>query len=152
MGIPIPRTRAAMLAKIRAISRLLTALLLITFANSKGSPVAPSTAMIIPTVLIAINNRPKVIPPLAKLFTTFMGCFRISGFKKLKNKRQVSAIMAEPAAEKPAINAITTIEIGTTTRIRLIQSCMLMGSISSSFPVSTPRERDSKITVVNREA
>ena len=148
----MPKISAAIAANINVTSRLSPAFPLITFANSKGNPVAPKIAIIILTVDIAISKRPNVTPPFAKLSATLIGLARISGFKKLRTKRMERAIIAEPAGEKPETNAMTTIEIGTTTSIKFTQSCNVIGSKSVSPATSTPKDRDSKTTVVKREA
>ena len=78
--------------------------------------------MMMLTVPMAMSSRPKVTPPLAKLSATRIGFLRISGFRKLRTRSTLSAIIADPAGEKPRMSAMTTIEIGTMTRMRLIQS------------------------------
>ena len=118
----MPKAKEANAAKINATNKLSEALALTTFANSRGSPVDPNTAIMIPIVPIAISKRPKVMPPFAKLSTTMNGFLRMSGLIKLSTKRSVRAIIAEPAAENPDTSANTTVAIGKTTRTRLIQS------------------------------
>ena len=60
------------------------------------------------TVPMAMRSRPNVTPPLAKLSATFTGRSLISGFRKLRTNKQVNAIIADPAAENPAIKAIVS--------------------------------------------
>ena len=120
--MPMPKANEAKAAKIKATNKLSEALALTTFTNSRGRPVEPNTAMMIPIVPIAISSRPKVTPPFAKLSTTMKGFSRISGLIKLSTISRLKANMADPAAENPDISANTTVAIGKTTRTRLIQS------------------------------
>ena len=69
----MPNAKAEIPARNRANNRLSPALALITLANSNGKPVALKTATIRPTVPIAINKRPNVIPPPANALANKIG-------------------------------------------------------------------------------
>ena len=57
--MPMPKANEAKAAKIKATNKLSEALALTTFANSRGRPVEPNTAMMIPIVPIAAGNGQK---------------------------------------------------------------------------------------------